>query len=180
MDAVLRAAAIYVVLLLAFRIAGRRTLAEMTPFDLVLVFIIGEATQQALLGQDFSVTNAVLVIVTLLFLDIVMSLAKERSGTFEKLIDGVPTIIVADGWPLTERMRRARVDEADVMEAARRLHGIERWDQIKYAVLEVSGGISVIPNERAQGKVCSAPLGFKASGPMRKGRPGPQPSPERS
>ncbi len=152
MDAVLRAAAIYVVLLLAFRIAGRRTLAEMTPFDLVLVFIIGEATQQALLGQDFSVTNAVLVIVTLLFLDIVMSLAKERSGTFEKLIDGVPTIIVADGRPLTERMRRARVDEADVMEAARRLHGIERLDQIKYAVLEVSGGISVIPNERAQGR----------------------------
>ena len=48
-------------------------------------------------------------------------------------------------------MRRARVDEADVMEAARRLHGIERWDQIRYAVLEVSGGISVIPNERAQG-----------------------------
>jgi uncharacterized membrane protein YcaP (DUF421 family) len=148
MDAVLRAAAIYVVLLLAFRIAGRRTLAEMTPFDLVLVFIIGEATQQALLGQDFSITNAVLVIVTLLFLDIIMSLAKDRSRTFEKLIDGVPTIIVADGQPLTERMRKARVDEQDIMEAARRLHGIERLDQIKYAVLEVSGGISVIPREQ--------------------------------
>jgi uncharacterized membrane protein YcaP (DUF421 family) len=148
MDAVLRAAAVYVVLLLVFRIAGRRTLAEMTPFDLVLVFIIGEATQQALLGQDFSITNAVLVIVTLLFLDIIMSLAKDRSRTFEKLIDGVPTIIVADGRPLTERMRKARVDEQDVMEAARRLHGIERLDQIKYAVLEVSGGISVIPREQ--------------------------------
>ena len=148
MDAVLRAAAVYVVLLLVFRIAGRRTLAEMTPFDLVLVFIIGEATQQALLGQDFSITNAVLVIVTLLFLDIIMSLAKDRSRTFEKLIDGVPTIIVADGQPLTERMRKARVDEQDVMEAARRLHGIERLDQIKYAVLEVSGGISVIPREQ--------------------------------
>ena len=148
MDAVLRAAAVYVVLLLVFRIAGRRTLAEMTPFDLVLVFIIGEATQQALLGQDFSITNAVLVIVTLLFLDIIMSLAKDRSRTFEKLIDGVPTIIVANGQPLTERMRKARVDEQDVMEAARRLHGIERLDQIKYAVLEVSGGISVIPREQ--------------------------------
>jgi len=124
MDAVLRAATVYVVLLLVFRIAGRRTLAEMTPFDLVLVFIIGEATQQALLGQDFSITNAVLVIVTLLLLDIIMSLAKDRSRTFEKLIDGVPTIIVADGQPLTERMRKARVDEQDVMEAARRLHGI--------------------------------------------------------
>ena len=148
MDAVLRAATVYVVLLLVFRIAGRRTLAEMTPFDLVLVFIIGEATQQALLGQDFSITNAVLVIVTLLFLDIIMSLAKDRSRTVEKLIDGVPTIMVADGQPLTERMRKARVDEQDVMEAARRLHGIERLDQIKYAVLEVSGGISVIPREQ--------------------------------
>jgi uncharacterized membrane protein YcaP (DUF421 family) len=148
MDAVLRAAAVYVVLLLIFRIAGRRTLAEMTPFDLVLVFIIGEATQQALLGQDFSITNAVLVIVTLLFLDILMSMAKDRSRTFEKLIDGVPTIIVADGQPLTERMRKARVDEQDVMEAARRLHGIESLDQIKYAVLEVSGGISVIPRKQ--------------------------------
>ena len=148
MDAVLRAAAVYIVLLLVFHIAGRRTLAEMTPFDLVLVFIIGEATQQALLGQDFSITNAVLVIATLLFLDIMMSLAKDRSRSFERLIDGVPTIIVADGRPLTERMRKARVDEQDIMEAARRLHGIERLDQIKYAVLEVSGGISVIPREQ--------------------------------
>ena len=148
MDAVLRAATIYIVLLLIFRIAGRRTLAEMTPFDLVLVFIIGETTQQALLGQDFSITNAVLVIVTLLFLDIIMSLAKDRSPTFEKLVDGVPTIIVADGRLLSERMRKARVDEQDVMEAARRLHGIERLDQIKYAVLEVSGGISVIPRKQ--------------------------------
>jgi uncharacterized membrane protein YcaP (DUF421 family) len=135
-------------LLLVFRIAGRRTLAEMTLFNLVLVFIINDATQQALLGQDFWIANAVLVIVTLLFLDIIISLAKDRSRTFEKLIDGVPTIIVADGRPLTERMRMARVDEQDVMEAARRLHGIERLDQIKYAVLEVSGGISVIPREQ--------------------------------
>ncbi len=76
------------------------------------------------------------------------SLAKDRSRSFEKLIDGVPTIIVADGRPLPERMRKARVDEQDIMEAARRLHGLERLDQIKYAVFEVSGGISVIPREQ--------------------------------
>jgi uncharacterized membrane protein YcaP (DUF421 family) len=147
MDAVLRATAIYFVLLILFRIAGRRTLSEMTTFDFVLVLIIGEATQQALLGQDFSVTNAVLVIVTLLFLDILMSQAKEHSKTFEKIVDGVPTIIVENGRLLHDRMRKARVDEDDVMEAARRLQGIERLDQIRYAVLEVSGGITVIPHE---------------------------------
>ena len=93
-------------MLLVFRIAGRRTPAEMTPLNLVLVFIISEATQQALLGQDFSIANALLMTVTLLFLYIIISPAKDRSRTFEKLIDGVPTIIVADRRPLTERMRR--------------------------------------------------------------------------
>ena len=150
MDAVLRAAAIYFVLLVLLRIAGRRTLAEMTAFDFVMVLIIGEATQQALLGEDFSVTNAVLVIATLLLLDIMMSLGKQRSKTFEKVVDGVPTIIVENGRPLMDRMRKARVDEEDVMEAARRLRGIERLDQIRYAVLEVSGGITIIPHERRQ------------------------------
>lgn len=151
MDAVLRAAAIYFVLLLLFRIAGRRTIAELTTFDFILVLIIGEATQQALLGEDFSITNAVLVVTTLLFLDIIMSQFKQRSGTFEKLVDGVPTILVENGRLLHDRMQRARVDERDVMEAARQLQGIERLDQIKYAVLEVSGGITVIPQEQQRG-----------------------------
>jgi uncharacterized membrane protein YcaP (DUF421 family) len=62
-------------------------------------------------------------------------------------VHGVPTIIVENGRPLRDRMRKARVDEDDVMEAARRLQGIERLDQIRYAVLEVSGGITVIPRE---------------------------------
>jgi uncharacterized membrane protein YcaP (DUF421 family) len=62
-------------------------------------------------------------------------------------VDGVPTIIVENGRPLRDHMRKARVDEDDVMEAARRLQGIERLDQIRYAVLEVGGGITVIPRE---------------------------------
>ena len=148
MDAVLRAAAIYFVLLVLFRIAGRRTLAEMTAFDFVLILIIGEATQQALLGEDFSVTNAVLVIATLLLLDIMIALGKQRSKMFERVVDGVPTIIVENGRPLMDRMRKARVDEEVVMEAARRLRGFERLDRIRYAILEVSGGITVILYER--------------------------------
>ena len=149
MDAVLRGAAIYVILLVLFRIAGRRTLAEMTSFDFVLILIIGEATQQALLGEDFSVTNAFLLIVTLLGMDVALSLLKQRSGRIEKWIDGVPTLLVENGRPMYDRMRKARVDEADVMEAARRLRGVERIEQIKFAVLEVSGGITVIPKDDA-------------------------------
>jgi uncharacterized membrane protein YcaP (DUF421 family) len=148
MDAVLRAAAIYLVLLLVFRVSGRRTLAELTTFDFVLLLIIGEATQQALLGEDFSLTKAVLVIVTLLTIELVLSILKERVPFLDKLLDGVPMVVVDHGRLLRDRMRKARIDEGDILEAARRLQGIERLDQIKYAVLEVSGGITVVPNDR--------------------------------
>lgn len=157
MDAFIRAAAIYMALWVIFRIAGRRTLAEMTTFDFVLLLIIGEATQQALLGDDFSVTNSLIVIVTLLLVDILVSLAKRRSQTVAKWVDGVPTIIVSDGKPLHDRLRMARVTEDDIMEAARRLQGLERMDQIKYAVMEVSGGITVIPRTAAPGTVATGP-----------------------
>jgi uncharacterized membrane protein YcaP (DUF421 family) len=148
MDAVLRGAAIYLFLLLLFRIAGKRSLSQITTFDFVLLLIIAEATQQGLLGNDFSVTNAVLVIVTLVGLDIGLSLWKERSKTMEQLIDGVPLVIIEDGRPLKDRMSKARVDEGDILTAARELQGLERLDQIKYAVLERSGGISVIPKDQ--------------------------------
>jgi uncharacterized membrane protein YcaP (DUF421 family) len=145
MESVLRAAAIYIALVIVFRIAGRRTLSEMTSFDFVLLLIIGEATQQALLGEDFSLTNALLVIVTLLALDIAISLWKQRSEAANRIIEGVPTILVDHGRPLKGQMNKARVREEEILEAARRLQGLERMDQIKYAVLEVSGGISIIP-----------------------------------
>lgn len=145
MEPIVRAAAIYLVLLVLFRVAGRRALTEMTTFDFVLLLIIGEATQQALLGEDFSLTNAVLVIVTLLSLDIGMSLWKQRSKTVNRIVEGVPTILVDNGRPLRGPMDKARVRDEEILEAARRLQGLERMDQIKYAVLEVSGGITIIP-----------------------------------
>jgi uncharacterized membrane protein YcaP (DUF421 family) len=147
MESVLRAASIYVVLLILFRISGRRTLSEMTSFDFVLILIIGESTQQALLGEDFSLTNAFLVIVTLMTLDVAISLWKQRSGGANRLIEGVPTILVEGGRPLRALMDKARVREEEIMEAARRTQGLERMEQIKFAVLEVSGGISIIPDE---------------------------------
>lgn len=147
MDAILRAAAVYAFLLVLFRLSGRRTLSEITTFDFVLLLIIGEATQQALLGEDFSVTRAFLVITAIIVIDIALSLLKEHAPFFSKVIDGVPMVIVENGKPLRERMKRARVDESDVLESARQSQGLERLDQIKYAVLEANGSISIIPND---------------------------------
>jgi uncharacterized membrane protein YcaP (DUF421 family) len=144
-ESVLRALVLYVVLLLLVRVTGRRTLAETTPFDLVLLLVIGEATQQALLGDDFSLTNAVVVIVTLLLADIGLSLLKGRSPQAERWVDGVPTILVADGRPLRDRLRHARVDGQDILEAARARQGLAGMEQIRFAVLEPGGGITIIP-----------------------------------
>jgi len=119
-------------------------LGEMTSFDFVLMLIIGEATQQALLGDDFSVTNAVLVIVTLLCIDIGFSLLKRRSKRIGKLIDGGPTIVVENGTYLRQRMHEARVQEDDIMQAARLGQGVETVEQIKFAIIERNGKISII------------------------------------
>lgn len=147
MDSVLRASAMYLALIVLFKIAGRRSLAELTTFDFVLLMIIGEATQQALLGNDFSFTNSMLVIVTLIAIDVGLSLLKQHSIWVSRLIDGGPTIIVENGKILQKRLRRARLAEADVMEAARSSQGIETLAQIKFAILERNGKISVIPKE---------------------------------
>jgi uncharacterized membrane protein YcaP (DUF421 family) len=127
-----------------FKIAGRRSLAELTTFDLVLLMMISEATQQALLGDDFSFTNAILVIVTLIAIDVGLSLLKQRSSWASRLIDGEPTIIVENGKLLRERLRHARLVEADVMEAARSSQGIEKLEEIKFAIIERNGKISII------------------------------------
>lgn len=145
MDAVFRATAIYLVLLVLFKIAGRRTLADITNFDLLLLLIIGEATQQALLGDDFSVTNAVIVIVTLIVIDVGLSFIKLRFGRIDALIEGTSTLIVEEGRPLKKRLREARLREEDILLAARQSQGLEQMGQIKYAILERNGKISIIP-----------------------------------
>lgn len=147
MDSVLRAAVMYLALMVLFKIAGRRSLAELTTFDFVLLMIIGEATQQALLGNDFSLTNSMLVIITLIAIDVGLSLLKQRSQWVQRLIDGGPTIIVENGKILHKRLRHARLVEADVMEAARSSQGIETLEQIKFAIIERNGKISVIAQE---------------------------------
>jgi uncharacterized membrane protein YcaP (DUF421 family) len=148
MDAIARGLFIYLFLLLMFRLAGRRTLSEMTSFDFVLLLIISEATQNAMIGNDYSVTNGVLIITTLVGLDVLFTNWKHRSAFIERWLDGLPLILVENGRPLESLMDRARVDREDILAAARQTQGLERMDQIKYAVLEVGGGISIVPKSQ--------------------------------
>jgi uncharacterized membrane protein YcaP (DUF421 family) len=145
MESVIRPALVYLFLLLLLRLTGKRTLAQITSFDFVLLLIISEATQQALIGEDNSMINGAIVVSTLIGLNILMSLIKQRSKWFDSVLDDIPLVIVADGKPLKDRMYKSRVDENDVLDAARECHGLERMDQIRHAILERDGQISIIP-----------------------------------
>jgi len=147
MDAVIRGVAIYFTLLVIIRLSGRRTLAQMTPFDLVIVLVISETTQQAMLGDDFSITNSVLLILTLFTTDIALSYLKRWSNRTARLIDGVPTVLVSNGVYDEAALKGSRLQRDDVMEAARTQQGIESVKDIRFAILEVSGNISIIPNK---------------------------------
>lgn len=150
MEPVIRGAATYLFVWVIFRIAGKRSLAQITTFDLVLLLIISETTQAALVGKDNSLTNSFLLILTMVGVDIALSIVKQRSERFERWMDGVPLVILVDGIPILERMQMARLDVGDILAAARELQGLERLDQIKYAVLERNGGITVIPRQEAR------------------------------
>lgn len=148
MNTVLRAGAIYVALLIIFRLTGKRSLAQITPFDFVLLLIISETTQQAMTGNDFSVLNSVLAILTLVMADLGLSLYKRRSKGADRWLEGLPEVIVDNGVLLRERMEMARVEETDILTAARCSQGLLRLDQIRFAVLERNGEISIIPKEK--------------------------------
>lgn len=145
MESVLRTAAMFAILMVLFRVTGRRTLGSITNFDFVLLLIISEATQQAMVGDDSSLVNATLVVVTLLLCNIGLSLLKTGFPAAGPLLEGVPTLLVAHGRPLAERLRSARVGEDDVLSAAREAQGLERMEQIRFAVLETNGHISIVP-----------------------------------
>jgi len=147
MEMILRAAAIYLILLVVFKIAGRRALLQMTSFDLILLLIISEATQQALLGEDFSVTGAMLTIITLVVIDMLFGVAKKYISGAESMLDGSPIILVVHGELQNEKLKKVDVSCDDILVSARQNHGIYQLEKIKYAILERNGHISIIPEE---------------------------------
>ena len=142
---VLRAAVIYVFVLAVMRLAGKRTLAELTAFDLVVILIISEAIQPALTADDSRLVSAVLIVLTILAIDAALGILKDKSRTAAKVLDDIPSVLVRDGVVNQDALDREKIDEDDIMEAARHQLGLESFDQVRFAILERTGGISIIP-----------------------------------
>src|SRR5690606_26495046 len=138
MDIIIRVILIYLFLMVLLRASGRRALSELTGFDLILLLIVAEMTDSALLGH-YSFVQAILTITALFTIDIAFSFLKQKSQRVSDWTDGTPVIIVKDGQLLLERMKHLRIDENEVLQAARHSHGLTRLEQVRYAVAEANG-----------------------------------------
>ena len=143
MDIVLRGIVVFTFLYVLMRVIGRRELSTLEPFDLILLIILGDAVQQGLTQDDYSLTGAVLAVGTIAVLQVGVSYFNFRFPRFRPWLDGEPIVIVQDGKPIDRNMRRERLSLRDVAEAARG-EGIASLDEIAWAVMETSGSISFI------------------------------------
>ena len=150
MDTVLRSIAVYLFVLVVFRIGGKRSLSQITTFDFILLLIISEATQQALLGNDFSIVNAFVAISTLITLDASFSWLERRFPTFSRVAESLPVVVLENGRLIEDAARREGVSLSEILAEGREKHGLERAEQFKYAILERHGGISVVPTDDAR------------------------------
>ena len=135
---------IYLFLVAGLRLLGKRELGQMNIYDLVLLIVIANAVQNAMVGTDTSLGGGIIAAITLLVFNRAFAAAMERSPKLEKLMVGEPTLIVNDGQILPDKMKREGVTRDQLM-AALREHGMEKVDEAHMCVLEVDGTISVVP-----------------------------------
>jgi uncharacterized membrane protein YcaP (DUF421 family) len=146
MDLVLRAIFLFGFVFVLTRIIGRRELSSLEPFDLILLIVLGDAIQQGLTQDDYSVTGAVLVIGTLALLQAFTSFLSFRFARLRPILEGEPLIVVEDGEPVMKNLRRERLVVAEIAAEARKQQ-IESLADVKWAVLETTGQISFIKKE---------------------------------
>jgi uncharacterized membrane protein YcaP (DUF421 family) len=146
MDIAIRTFVVFWFLLLLMRVAGRRELSSLEPFDLILLIVLGDAVQQGLTQDDYSVTGALIVVSIFALLQIFVSYLNFRFPRLRPVLDGYPIVLVDDGRVIERNLKRERLTPDDVMEQARAQH-LETLDSVKWAVLETNGSISFIPKK---------------------------------
>ena len=143
MDLVLRAIFIFGFMLLLTRIIGKRELSSLQPFDLILLIVLGDALQQGLTQDDYSLTAAVLVVGTIAVLQVFVSWLSYRFPRSRPILEGEPVVIVQDGQVIERNLKRERITVEEITEAARQQQ-IALLADVRFAVLETSGQISFI------------------------------------
>jgi uncharacterized membrane protein YcaP (DUF421 family) len=141
---VARTLIVYAALLVGLRLTGKRQLGQMTPFDLVLILLIANAVQNAMVGPDTSVWGGLIAALVLIVANYGVVQARERIPLLRRAVEGTPTLLINDGQFVQEHLRREGLDEDEVMMALRE-HGVSQVKDVKMAILEVDGSISIVP-----------------------------------
>src|SRR5436190_22831241 len=144
MDLVLRATVIFFFVFLVTRAVGKRELSSLEPFDLILLVVIGDLVQQGVTQSDYSVTGAIIVISTMALLTVALSFVSFRFRRLRPVLEGEPVVLVEDGKIIDRNMRRERITTAE-LEAEGRQQQVLAVEDMRWAVLETNGRISVIP-----------------------------------
>jgi uncharacterized membrane protein YcaP (DUF421 family) len=144
MEPVLRALGCYLLLLIVVRLSGKRGLAQVTIFDFILLLLISQTVGQALIGNDSSLTTAAVITVTLVVINRANDAAAHRWADMSHVLEDAPLVLIEDGHVHDDRMAHMKIRLDDVLETARLEEGVERLEQIKHAILERSGAISII------------------------------------
>lgn len=144
---VLRAVVIYVVVMVLVRMSGKRAVGQFTPFDLVVVILLGNAVQNGINGGDNSLTGAVIMATTLIGLNYLVAMLTSRFRFIEKIVEGQRVLLARDGEILEPVLRRELISQHDFEEALR-MNNVEAVEDVKAAMLETNGHISVVPKEK--------------------------------
>ena len=147
MDLVLRAIAGFFLVFLITRVVGRRELSGLEPFDLILLIVMGDLIQQGMTQDDYSVTGAVIVVVTMASLTVFVSYVNFRVPRLRRVMEGEPIILVNDGKPVLKNLRRERIALEELMAEAR-IQQVRSLEEVQWGVLETDGKISFVPKQK--------------------------------
>ena len=139
-----RAAVVYIALLAGLRVRGKRELGQMTVFDLVVVLLLANAVQNAMVGSDTSVQGGLVAAFVLLVVNRLVAAARLHSGVWGRLIEGSPTVLIQEGQVLDAAVRKEGLERTQI-EMAMREHGIDSLSDVRLAVMETDGSISIVP-----------------------------------
>jgi uncharacterized membrane protein YcaP (DUF421 family) len=145
-EILLRTFVVYLTVLVLLRLAGKRELGQMTPFDLVVILVIANAVQNAMTGGDNSLTGGIIAATTLTVVNIAVGRWGSRVPLFRRLVVSKPTLLLRDGKPFEEAMAREHIDRQE-LEMAAREHGIAELSGVDVAILEEDGSISIVPKD---------------------------------
>ena len=144
MDIALRALFLYAFVVFLMRVIGRRELSTLSAVDLVLLVVLGDAIQQGLTQDDYSVTGALIAVSTFALLQVCTSYVSFRFGFLRRVLEGEPVVIIEDGKLIERNLRRERLTEDEIAEEMR-TQQIASVEDVEWGILESSGSMSFIP-----------------------------------